>query len=96
MHRLEQQKIYKAIARGDRFILFSISSHNNKLTVDFLNGAPTPTESEAVAKYVYEWFDLATDLKPFYHHVKEDALLGPLVKKYFGYRIVGQPDLFES
>ena len=28
--------------------------------------------------------------------VENDKLLGPLTQKYFGYRIVGQPDLFES
>ena len=46
--------------------------------------------------FVSEWFDLAADLKPFYMMVKKDALLGDLVKKYFGYRVVGQPDLYES
>jgi DNA-3-methyladenine glycosylase II len=46
--------------------------------------------------FVSEWFDLAADLKAFYTMVKKDALLGDLVKKYFGYRVVGQPDLYES
>ncbi len=28
--------------------------------------------------------------------VEADKLLGPLIKKFYGYRIIGQPDLFES
>ncbi|MBA2408138.1 MAG: DNA-3-methyladenine glycosylase 2 family protein, partial [Chitinophagales bacterium] len=41
-------------------------------------------------------FDLETDIKPFYEMALKDELLKPLVKKYFGYRIVGIVDLFES
>jgi DNA-3-methyladenine glycosylase II len=97
LHRLENNKIYKAIALDNRIILFAISSNNKEtIQVDFLNHVPTKPEREFIANYIREWFDLEKDLKPFYRMVKEDKLLGPLVKKYFGYRIVGQPDLFES
>jgi DNA-3-methyladenine glycosylase II len=40
--------------------------------------------------------DLDTDLKPFYAMCEKDRLLKNLVKNFYGYRIVGQPDLFES
>jgi DNA-3-methyladenine glycosylase II len=46
--------------------------------------------------YILEWFDLGTDLNPFYTLAKKDKLLSPLIKQYKGYRIVGHPDLFES
>ncbi|HEU5289519.1 MAG TPA: DNA-3-methyladenine glycosylase, partial [Cyclobacteriaceae bacterium] len=49
-----------------------------------------------VKNFVTEWFDLETDLIPFYKLARKDELLKPLVKKHFGYRIIGQPDLFES
>ena len=35
-------------------------------------------------------------LKPFYAMGQKDKLLKALVKNFYGYRIVGQPDLFES
>lgn len=96
LHRIKQEKIYKAIALEEHVILFSIANKDPALKIDFLNGDITKTEQTAVADYIREWFDLRTDLNPFYDLVKDDALLGPLIKKYFGYRIVGQPDLFES
>src|SRR5690606_31742865 len=37
-----------------------------------------------------------TDLKPFDALCAKDRLLMPVVRDYHGYRIVGQPDLFES
>jgi DNA-3-methyladenine glycosylase II len=46
--------------------------------------------------YVTEWFDLQTDLSPFYKLARKDDLLKNLVKQFYGYRIIGQPDLFES
>jgi len=45
---------------------------------------------------VTEWFDLENDLKPFYAMASEDKLLKDLVKKFYGYRIIGQPDLYEA
>jgi DNA-3-methyladenine glycosylase II len=45
---------------------------------------------------VRDWFDLDTDLKPFYSMAEKDRLLKPLIDRFYGYRIVGQPDLFES
>ena len=34
--------------------------------------------------------------KPFYARLRKDKLLSPLIKRFFGYRIIGQLDLFES
>jgi DNA-3-methyladenine glycosylase II len=61
-----------------------------------LNGEFPANVITAVKAYVTEWFDLETDLSEFYKAVAKDKLLGPLAKQFFGYRIIGQPDLFES
>jgi len=96
LHRVGVGKVYKALRVVDKKILFAIHQHNSDLVIEFLNHQPSETEKEFVLLYVNEWLDLHTDLKPFYKLVEADKLLGPLIKKYFGYRIVGQPDLFES
>lgn len=96
LHRVEGGKVYKALCVADKNILLAIEQDQSDLIIQFLNHNPTVIEKEYVTEYVYQWFDLNTNLKPFYNLVESDKLLGPLIKKFYGYRIVGQPDLFES
>jgi DNA-3-methyladenine glycosylase II len=96
LHRLEGEKIVKVIRAPSEKVLVSISGTPRKLKIEFLNGGPSPQSREYVKDYITEWFDLQTDLRPFYEKVSSDKLLGPLVAKFYGYRIIGQPDLFES
>ena len=96
LHRVENGTVSKLLKVGDEKVLFSIHEGDQKLIVNFRNGAPSSLARNAVKNYVREWFDLETDLKPFYRFASTDKLLKPLVEKYYGYRIMGQPDLFES
>lgn len=96
LHRIENRSVVKLIKMGDEKILFRIKAGEQKLILEFLNGSPSPSGKEYVRKYVTEWFDLENDLKPFYKLAAGDKLLKNLITKYFGYRIIGQPDLFES
>ncbi len=96
LHRVDGGKIFKALSIGKKKMLFTVRQVDANLAIEFLNHQPSLSEKEVVIQYVYDWLDLRTDLKPFYQIVEDDQLLGPLIKKYYGYRIVGQPDLFES
>jgi DNA-3-methyladenine glycosylase II len=77
-------------------VLFHLSHEKKKLKIEFLNGAPSEIAKAHIHNYVTEWFDLESDLKPFYEMALQDKLLKDIVTKYYGYRIIGQPDLFES
>ena len=46
--------------------------------------------------YVRDWFDLDTDLKPFYEMAENDLLLQKAVDEFYGLRNIGIPDLFEA
>lgn len=97
LHRIEGNEVTKALSIDGQSIIFQISNENQHLKLDFLNGAErSKNVQQQLADYVNEWFDLGTDLKPFYSMARKDELLKDLVKKYKGYRIIGQPDLFES
>lgn len=96
LHRVEENILYKALRVADKNILICITWESSELVVEPLNHRPSESEKKFIINYIHEWLDLHTDLKPFYQQVAHDQLLGPLVKKYAGYRIVGQPDLFES
>lgn len=96
LHRYDDQSVRKLIhVKGDS-ILFELKGTKNGMTAQVLNLTPTDEVQNSVANYVGEWFDLKTDLKPFYAMAQRDSLLKDLVKRFYGYRIVGQPDLFES
>lgn len=96
LHSVEEGKVYKAISLPSFVALTEISFDNLHLTIRILNAGLKFKDQILVEEYVTQWFDLYTDLKPFYAMANNDKLLGPLVEQFYGYRIVGQPDLFES
>src|SRR6187402_1423128 len=96
LHTLEGDKVFKALHIDNTEVLISIHQDERDLLIKFLNTKPNAEVKASVLAYIREWFDLDTNLKPFYVMAKKDELLAPLIKAYHGYRIVGQPDLFES
>lgn len=96
LHAFDGNTVYKAIRIETEIILFSVHEEADELVIDFINTKPDAAQREKTKQFVTEWFDLEMDIKPFYQLAKKDKLLKPLIKKYLGYRIVGQPDLFES
>ncbi|MFZ6009051.1 MAG: DNA-3-methyladenine glycosylase family protein [Bacteroidota bacterium] len=96
LHHVEENSVVKLVKFGDEKILFRVKPGDQKLILEFLNGTPAANGKAFVKNYVTEWFDLETDLRPFYTMASGDKLLKDLIKKFYGYRIMGQPDLFES
>ena len=96
LHTLDGDTVLKVLRIGQTEVLISIHLDNKDLLIKFLNSRPNASLKAGAIEYIREWFDLDTNLKPFYAMAKKDDLLAPLVKAYHGYRIVGQPDLFES
>ncbi len=96
LHVLSDDVVIKALRAKDKVVVFSVRSEPDALKISFLTPAPDEEIKQIVAAYVREWFDLETDLKPFYRMAEKDKLLKELIGRFYGYRIVGQPDLFES
>lgn len=96
LHRIDDDGVAKALHAGDETVVFKVTSAKNALQITFLTPEPNAALKSVVAGYVREWFDLDTDLQPFYRMAEKDKLLKDLVTRFYGYRIVGQPDLFES
>lgn len=96
---IKDQRIYKAILiEQETFIVEISADYENQMTVRFLGGT-IPSHKlvrDAVARYVRDWFDLDTDLLPFYNLAKTDILLQKAVRSFYGLRNVGIPDLFEA
>ncbi len=96
LHKVDEDSVYKLIDWRGENILFKISIDQHQLMLEFPMAEPNEDGKQYIRDYIAEWFDLDKDLKPFYKLAGEDTYLSALVKKHFGYRIVGQPDLFES
>src|SRR5687768_5888079 len=96
LHQLRDDGVIKALRIGEEVIDFTVAGQADGLLVTFLPREPHASVQQSVAGYVRQWFDLETDLKPFYKMAAKDKLLKDLIVRYYGYRIVGQPDLFES
>ncbi|MEB9505310.1 DNA-3-methyladenine glycosidase II [Bacillus anthracis] len=99
MFHIEDNKIYKVIPVHDVNPLVEISMNaDDTIQIRFLGEAYISAKPirDAVANYVTEWFDLTTDLAPFYTLAKHDVLLQRPIEQYYGLRTLGIPDLFEA
>ncbi|MDO3409756.1 DNA-3-methyladenine glycosylase [Saccharibacillus sp. CPCC 101409] len=99
LYTLRGGKMYKAIAVGRQDTVVEIAPYDERrLIVRFLEepDADSPTLRAGVAEYVHDWFDLGTDLAPFYRMAKNDPLLKQAVESFYGLRNMGIPDLYEA
>ena len=96
LHRCGIDCVRKLLRFEGTNFLLEIRPFTNVLQVMVLNSTASEHQQAYIRQYIVEWFDLEANLKPFYALAEKDKLLKDLVKKYYGYRIVGQPDLFES
>lgn len=99
LFHIKDQRIYKAVPVAEEIPIIEISAKDeNAITIRFL-GETTPSRKRiraAVARYVRDWFDLDTDLTPFYDLAKTNRLLRSAVDSFYGLRNVGIPNLFEA
>ncbi|KYG58517.1 DNA-3-methyladenine glycosylase family protein [Planococcus maritimus] len=96
LHTIEDERISKLLAVGDESILFDVSYSESALQIDFPHHTPSEQGQQAVGRYVADWFDLDTDLQPFYAMAASDPVLQEVVQQHAGLRVMGLPDLFEA
>ncbi|WP_261134310.1 DNA-3-methyladenine glycosylase 2 [Bacillus sp. Marseille-Q3570] len=98
MHLVDDEKVYKLLQFKERTMIIKIGENEEgNIQVDFVLDAPeSAIVYQQVAEYIVEWFDLRTDLKPFYEMAEWDPLLSELIHKFSGLRVIGVPDLFEA
>ncbi|WP_342782130.1 DNA-3-methyladenine glycosylase [Psychrobacillus soli] len=99
MFQIHDNKVRKAIATDEGTALIEISKQGEQsLTIEFLgNTKPTTKKAvEQVMEYITDWFDIKTDIQPFYDISKKDSMLQQAVDAFNGLRIMGIPDLFEA
>ncbi|MGG0655921.1 DNA-3-methyladenine glycosylase family protein [Rummeliibacillus pycnus] len=98
MFEVDGEVIRKVIPISPSFPLVEISCHEQLLSIQILYSTEpcSSKDFEAIIHYIREWFDLNTDLLPFYQMAKKDSLLCSAIENYYGLRTIGIPDLFEA
>jgi DNA-3-methyladenine glycosylase II len=96
-HVVENNTLFKLEKFEGQPVLMKIQDHRQKtLLIDFLTPRPKKSVRARVARYVWHWFDLDTDLRPFYRMAKNDPVLNKIVPDFYGLRILTIPSLFEA
>lgn len=96
LYEIKHQAIWKLLLVSRNLVLFKITHHSNKLKVEFPISPPSKVERQEIAAYIWEWFDLETDLNEFYQTAGKDPILHKLTNNYDGLRMMCLPDLFEA
>ncbi|MGE7764949.1 DNA-3-methyladenine glycosylase family protein [Peribacillus sp. NPDC096540] len=99
LFKIVDQKIYRALFVENETILVEIRAKNETELFVRFPGRTEPIEKhvkDAVSLYIRQWFDLDTNLLPFYELAKNDPLLERPVSQFYGLRNMGIPDLFEA
>ena len=99
MYRINHKTLRRAFKIEEKIYLCDISFNERKNVIEviLLNDVHwSKIEQTMVINFIVEWFDLQTDINPFYELAKEDLILNPLINKFYGLRLVGMPDFYEA
>ena len=75
LHQLTDDSVTKALHTNSATVVFTVTSLEDALQISFLTEEPHPETKQEVSDYVREWFDLDTDLKPFYRLAEKDSIM---------------------
>jgi DNA-3-methyladenine glycosylase II len=96
-HTAFPDRVRKLIKSDAQPILFDVrNGRPGFVQITFINQPVDAATRSMAVKYVREWFDLVTDISPFYRFAKRQALLRQLTTNHRGLRLIKIPDLFEA
>ncbi|WP_127533279.1 DNA-3-methyladenine glycosylase family protein [Paenibacillus kobensis] len=96
LFQVESGRVYRWIEAGsERHAVEITDGGDGSLRLRFKDESSAEGK-EAVVRFVREWFDMDTDLAPFYAMAEQDPLLQEAVVRFRGLRLIGIPDLFEA
>lgn len=99
MYKINHKTLRRAFKIEEKICLCDVSFNERKnvIEVTLLNDVHwSKIEQTIVTNFIVEWFDLQTDINPFYELAKEDLILSSLMNKFYGLRLVGMPDFYEA
>lgn len=97
LHTVDKSSVTKVIqCNGTPVFLRVYTTKPTTITIDYQADLTPEVLAPQVIAYVSDWFDLPTDLRPFYTLARQDLALSAAVERHYGLRMIGIADLFEA
>lgn len=98
MHHISPGAVSKRIQAGGERAIVEVRDGGEAGLAVCVRTRTEPDDNllSSVEKYIRDWFDLDTDLAPFYELAGRDPLLRLVTERFYGLRTMGIPDLFEA
>lgn len=96
LFQIRDASVTKAIFIENKPVLFRVSEQEEQLHVNIIQGDPSPRGRLILKDYVMDWFDMHTDLDPFYGLLQKHRKLAYMSTDYKGLRLINITDLFEA
>lgn len=96
LYKVNKTEVMKALQIDGDIFLISVSEQKSDLVITVLKGEPNTAQRADILNYVTDWFDINTDIKPFYKKLEANKKLAYMGEEFKGLRLIGIPDLFEA
>ncbi len=96
LYKVNKTEVMKALQIGGDIFLISVSEQKSNLVITILKGMPNTAQRAFILYYVTDWFDINTDIQPFYKLLAANKKLAYMKEEFKGLRLIGIPDLFEA
>ncbi|MDO3641437.1 DNA-3-methyladenine glycosylase [Mucilaginibacter sp. L3T2-6] len=96
IYKISGNTVRRAFDVEGEKILTEISCTDGTLMINWLTGKPSDRTEAYISSFVGVWFDLDTDLTPFYKLLAGHPAVADMTASYHGLRLVAMPDLFET
>ena len=96
LYTVNKTEVRKALLIEGDIFLISVSEQKSNLVITVLKGETNALQRDFILNYVADWFDIKTDMKPFYTLLAANKKLGYMAEDFKGLRLIGIPDLFEA
>ena len=96
LYRLNKTEVAKALLIEGAPVLFSVGQSDDELVIKILKSKLNTAQRTDLLNYITDWFDLNTNLQPFYKLLSANKKLAYMCEDFKGLRLIGIPDLFEA
>ena len=93
--KVDGDRLLKLFTLGEKTVVGEIFEEGGAVHLQ-LSDELVEREQNYLHAYTSEWLDMERDLQPFYDQMAACPLVGPIVPKYPGMRLIRMPDLFEA
>lgn len=93
--KVDGDRLLKLFTLGEKTVVGEIFEEGEAVHLQ-LSDELAEHEQNYLHAYTSEWLDMERDLQPFYDQMAACPLVGPIVPKYPGMRLIRMPDLFEA